>query len=111
MGSVGRGFVAAVGLVWLFTAPAACGQQRVNQPKEKPMPKKTIEAVLKEQTDRLMSLPGVVGTAQGECAGKPCIKVFVAKKTSDLLKQIPSTVEGYKVEVQETGEIRALDPS
>ncbi len=111
MGFVGRGFVAVVGLVWLFTAPAACGQQRVNQPKEKSMPEKTIEAVLKEHTDRLMSLPGVVGTAQGLCSGKACIKVYVVKKTTDLVKQIPSMLEGYSVEIQETGEIRALDPS
>ncbi len=108
---VGIGFVAVVGLVWLFTAPAAYGQQRLNQPKEKSMPKKTIEAVLKEHTDSLMSIPGVVGTAQGLCAGKPCIKVYVVKKTPDLVKQIPSTLEGYEVTIQETGEIRALDPS
>ena len=72
---------------------------------------KTIEAVLKEHTDSLMSLPGVVGTALGECSGQPCIKVFVVKKTAELVKQIPSTIEGYEVAVQETGEIRALDPS
>ena len=111
MGFMGRGFIAAVSLLWVLGSTAACSQQGGHQQKEKPMPEKTIESVLKEHTDTLMSLPGVVGTAQGECAGKPCIKVFVAKKTSDLLKQIPSTIEGYKVEVQETGEIRALDPS
>ena len=72
------------------------------------MQEKTIEAVLREHTDSLMSLPGVVGTAQGECAGKPCIKVFVAHKTADLLAQIPSAIEGYTVAVQETGEIRPL---
>ncbi len=98
-----------VGLVWLFTAPAACGQQRVNQPKEKSMPKKTIEAVLKEHTGRLKLLSGVVGTAQGLCAGKPCIKVYVVKKTPDLMRQIPATLEGYTIEIQVTGEIKALD--
>jgi len=72
---------------------------------------KTIETVLKELTDRLMPLPGVVGTALGQCGGKPCIRVFVVKKTPDLLKQIPSAIEGYAVAVQETGEIRALDAS
>ena len=50
-----------------------------------------------------------MGTAQGECSGEPCIKVFVIKKTTDLLDQIPDSIEGYKVEVQETGEIKALD--
>ncbi len=109
MGFVGRGLVATVSMLWFLDATTACGQQRVDRPKEKLMPKKTIEAVLKEHTNTLMSLPGVVGTAQGECVGKPCIKVFVVKKTSDLVKQIPATLEGYAVEIQVTGEIKALD--
>ena len=75
------------------------------------MPEKLIEQVLKEHTDSLMSLPGVVGNGQGLCDGEPCIKVFVVKKTPDLLKHMPSAIEGYTVAVQETGEIRALDSS
>ncbi len=75
------------------------------------MQEKRVQAVLKDHTDSLMSLPGVVGTGQGLCEGKPCIKVFVAKKTPELLSQIPSSLEGYTVAVQETGEIRALDSS
>ncbi len=109
MGAVGRVFVAVVGLFWLLNATATCSQQGVNQPKEKPMPEKTIETVLKEHTGSLMSIPGVVGTAQGLCAGKPCIKVYVVKKTPDLMKQIPATLEGYAVEIQVAGEIKALD--
>ena len=73
------------------------------------MQEKSIKAVLMEHTGKLMSLPGVVGTAEGLCDGKPCIKVFVVKKTPELLKQIPDVLEGYTVEVQETGVIRALD--
>ncbi len=69
----------------------------------------TIEDVLKQHTDRLMALPGVVGTAIGECEGKPCIKVLVVKKSPELLKKIPSNLEGFPVVVEETGEIRALD--
>ena len=75
-----------------------------------PMPQKTIEQVLQDHTDSLMSLPGVVGTARGECNGKPCVMVLVVEKTAELLGQIPSTLEGYAVEVDETGEIRALGP-
>ena len=101
-----------VGLLWFIAVAVASGQQGAEvEQEERLMPEKTIEAVLKEHTDSLMSLPGVVGTALGECSGQPCIKVFVVKKTSDLVKQIPSAIEGYEVAVQETGEIRALDPS
>ncbi len=107
-----RGFVSLVGLLLLLAGVMACGEQSADDTQEeRTMQEKTIETVLKEHTGSLMSLPGVVGTAQGECAGKPCIKVFVVKKTADLLKQIPAAIEGYAVEVQETGEIRALDPS
>ena len=96
-----------VGLSWLFAGPAAC----IQQGNQTVMQQKTIQAVLKENTDKLMALPGVVGTGLGECSGKPCIKVFVMKKTPELLKQIPSTLEGYTVAVEETGAFRALDPA
>ncbi len=72
---------------------------------------KTIDEVLGEHTDEWMSIPGVVGTAIGECEGKPCIRVLVVNKTPELRKKIPSKLEGFVVYVQETGEIRALDPT
>jgi len=78
--------------------------------KGEPIAEKTIETTLHQHTDRLMSLPGVVGTAIGECEGKPCIQVLVVRKTPDLSRSIPHTLEGFPVVVVETGEIRALDP-
>ena len=72
------------------------------------MPNDTIESVLKEHGNRLMSLPGVMGIAQGQCGRKPCIKVYVAQKTDELLEQIPRTIEGYTVTVEEAGEFHAL---
>ena len=73
-----------------------------------PMAEETIKEVLKKHTKNLMSIPGVVGTGQGLCEGKPCIKVFVIKKTPDLDQKLPKTLEGYPVVVEETGEIKAL---
>ena len=73
------------------------------------MREKPIEAVLQECTDDLMSLAGVVGVAQGDREGQPCIVVLVAEASAELLRIIPSTIEGYPVQVKETGEIRALD--
>jgi hypothetical protein len=67
-----------------------------------------IEEVLKAHTAVLMKLPGVVGTAQGLCEDKPCIKVYVIRKTPGLERQIPEILEGYRVVVEETGEIKAL---
>ena len=72
------------------------------------MPAKTIQEVLRENTERWMALAGVVGTALGEFEGQPCIKVFAAEKTPELLAEIPESVEGHRVIVEETGEFRAL---
>jgi hypothetical protein len=72
------------------------------------MPKKSIETVLKEHTDDLMAMPGVVGTAQSLCDGQPCIKIYVSAMTAELQKKLPKTLEGYIVDVEATGEFRAL---
>ena len=56
-----------------------------------------------------MSLAGVVGVAQGEYERQPCVVVLVTEESAELLRSIPSTIEGYRVLVKVTGEIRALD--
>ena len=75
------------------------------------MPNKSLQEALQDHTGSLMAISGVVGTAQGLCDGKPCIRVFVVERSAEILNQIPSEIEGYPVEVQETGEFRRLDPS
>lgn len=63
-------------------------------------------AVQERHTPHLLSLPGVVGAGVGLTdEGKPSIKVFV---TSSELEAIPLTLEGIPVEVEVTGEFRAL---
>ncbi len=46
---------------------------------------------------------------QERCEGAPCIKIYVAKKTPELLAQLPATIAGHPVVIEETGEIRALE--
>ena len=75
---------------------------------ENTMPSKPIKKVLEEHTLKLMSIEGVIGTAEVLCNGKPCIKVYVIKKTRQLTQRIPTTLEGYPVAIEETGEFRAL---
>lgn len=72
------------------------------------MTAKTIEQVLEQHTRELMSIPGVVGTAAGLCGRAPCVKVYVMKRTPDLERKIPDTLDGYPVMIEETGEIRAI---
>lgn len=73
------------------------------------MPEKTIEQVQQEHTDAWMAIPGVVGTAIGQCGGKPCILILTAAPAEQIRRKIPETVEGYPVVVQHIGEVRALD--
>lgn len=102
MGLTLRVFVTA-GLLWACVAAMATGGQDGIS-----MQQRSIQEVLKDLTDRLMSIPGILGTAEGLCNGTPCIKVFLTKKTPDLLRQIPTAVEGYPVAVEETEEFRAF---
>lgn len=69
----------------------------------------TIEEVLKKNSDRLMAIPGVVGTAIGECQGHPCIVVLVVKRTPEVMNQVPSNLGGFPVAVEETGALRRLE--
>ncbi len=68
----------------------------------------TIKVVFEKHITQLMSIPGVVGGGIGECQGKSCIKVFVKTADQATLTKVPNSLEGYKVEIEETGEIHPL---
>ncbi len=109
-GAVVNMTILGIGMIGLSSSAVSCSQNRVDdQEGREEMAALTIEAVLKEHTYEWMSILGVVGTGIGECEGKPCIRILVAKKTPELLKKIPSRLEGFVVDVHETGEIRARD--
>jgi hypothetical protein len=72
------------------------------------MPNETIRRVLERHVQRIVSLPGVVGVAEGETDGRPCITVYVAEKSAGVVDQIPADLEGWPVVVRESGEFRAL---
>jgi len=99
----------SIALMLLFIICLCFGAQFIEgNETENDMPSKSISEVLKEHTDELMSIPGVVGTAEGVCDDQPCIKVFVIKKTPELEQKISPVLDGYTVEVEETGEFHAL---
>jgi hypothetical protein len=54
----------------------------------------------------LMRTPGVVGVGIGQCSERPCIKVFVVEKTPGLVASVPTTLEGYEVVIEATGDFR-----
>ncbi len=94
-----------LGVMILTLGLASCTNSQKGQGD---MPTTPIEEVLKTHTASLMSIPGVVGTAQSLCGGKDCIHIYVAAMTPELEKRLPKNLEGYPVEVQVTGEFKAL---
>jgi hypothetical protein len=71
--------------------------------------RKTIEEVKEENEDWLMNIDPDNITKVGieEINGELVIIVGVIEKTPELNKSIPKEIEGYKVVVEETGEIVA----
>ncbi len=67
-----------------------------------------IKDVLLKHTDSLMTLPGVVGVAEGVSHGRPCIMVLVLEMNAEFLRRIPDTLEDYPVEIEESGQFRAV---
>ncbi len=67
-----------------------------------------LRKALEKHRDELMAMTGVVGVGEGIFDGKPCIKIFVARKSPRILHHIPSAIEGYIVSIEETGEFKAL---
>lgn len=78
-------------------------------PDETPaVPGGTLAAVLERHARTLLSVPGVVGVAEGEAGGGVCVVVYVAEKSPEVLAAIPAGLEGWPVVVRESGEFRAL---
>jgi hypothetical protein len=65
-----------------------------------------IDQVFAAHRDSLMAIPGVVGMAIVPCGNARCIRVMVAHKTPELERRLPKEIEGYAVDVRETGPIR-----
>ena len=74
-----------------------------------PQAASTIDEAERQLSDSLRSVVGVVGTMVGECDGDPCLRVLVAKKTEELTRRIPETFAGFRVMIDESGEISAQD--
>jgi hypothetical protein len=74
------------------------------------MPRRDIDAVLRAHDKKLLAIPGVVGVYVGRLADQktPCLRVMVVKRTKDLEQAIPKSLEGYPVELDETGVIRPM---
>ena len=73
------------------------------------VPSKTIEEILKENTNKWLEIPGVEGTGIGMCKDQQCIKIFTSAPPDEIRPMIPKIIEGYQVDIEYTGQIRVLD--
>jgi hypothetical protein len=69
----------------------------------------SLEDILTRHTDRLLSIPGVVGVGEGERAGQPVVLVMVAALTPELAAELPDDLDGHPLVTEVTGEITAFD--
>lgn len=70
--------------------------------------RRPIEEVIAAHDAELMAAPGVTAVYQGLAAdGTPCVTVGVVRRTPELERVIPPEIEGWRVEIVETG---ALGP-
>ena len=67
-----------------------------------------IEEAHRLLTNRVISKPGVAGTAIGQKNGQPCIKVYVESSDRKVLESIPSVFEGFSVVVEGSGPFHRL---
>ena len=110
--SVFKMFFVSIAAIFIVIGVVSCANKTMEEGQgETTMTAKTIEEVLKEHTDALMAIDGVVGVAQGLCNDEDCIKVYVIEMTPELEKKIPRQLDGYPVETEVTGEFKALPKS
>ena len=102
-------FLGCLGLALVGCGTREDSTHQRDASKAEQMAERTIDSVLADHTNHLMTLPDVVGVGVGERAGRPCIKVFAARQSTALQEQLPDSLEGYIVEIEVTGEFKAGD--
>ena len=82
---------------------------QANNGGERAVPTRDVKTVMEAHVDELMAITGVTGVAIGELEdGTPCIQVYVVKKSDEIVKKIPSELEGHPVHIIESGVIRPM---
>lgn len=71
---------------------------------------RNINDVLRAHDRQLLAIKGVVGVYAGvlDDGKTPCLKVMVAAKSGEIERAVPKTIEGYRVVIEVTGEIKPL---
>lgn len=96
-----------IGGIVLIIFSINCRESGTKQPEENAKMQKIMEVQKKHQHE-IMAVPGVVGVGIGAENGNLVLKVLVKKKTPALIEKIPTELDGFKVMLEEVGEIKAL---
>jgi hypothetical protein len=94
---------------WLPGAGAATAAERGDRPPSKAL--RDINAVLKDHDKELLAIPGVTGVYVGRVDDRKktlCLKVMVVRRTPEISRRIPRSIEGHRVVIEESGVIRPL---
>lgn len=69
------------------------------------MTNRTIQQVKQDSEHSLLAIPGVMGVGISLTKDKKttCIKVYLSSDNTRQLSQIPSSIEGYPVEIEIRG--------
>ena len=109
-----RGLVAAgAGILVIACSTSSCQWSQPADEEAKtvddslPVARAPIADVLRRHTPSLLGIPGVVGTGEGRAGDRPVIVIFVARRTDQVRQQLPSALEGYPVEIRESGDVTA----
>lgn len=96
----------------LYTLSSVTVLSLVGCIREPSMPSRDINLVLHDHAQELMSVPGVVGVAvSARDDGTPCILVMVESADDTIGRHLPTSLEGYPVLVEVTGELRPFSDS
>ncbi len=71
--------------------------------------RRPINEVLADHDQEILAIPGVTMIYAGvDTEGEACIKVGVVAATPEVEERIPKQLEGWTVEVEETGEVKPM---
>lgn len=69
-----------------------------------------FKKILEEAQQEWMDLEGVQAVGEGLENGKPCIKVFISKKTAQIERIIPKVYKSVPVKLQDSGGTFDIQP-
>jgi hypothetical protein len=92
----------ALAIAAIMLATGACAPRHQETVKQG-----TIAEVLRDHTEEVMRIPGVIGTGEGSEGGQRVFVVFVSQRTPEIDRQLPHRIGGYPVIVRVVGEVSA----